>query len=97
MTGWEDVVEELPTEIRAELLPVESATAEERAALVEKDLSSSERSLYNLLELDQARHVDEIVDLSGLSSSEVLASLFNLELRGVIRQLPGKHFLRVLL
>lgn len=97
VTGWEDVVEELPTEIRAELLPVECATAEERAALVEKDLSSSERSLYSLLELDQSRHVDEIVELSGLSSSEVLASLFDLELRGVIRQLPGKHFLRVLL
>lgn len=97
VTGWEDVVEELPTAIRAELLPIESATAEERAALVEKDLSSSERTLYELLELDESRHVDEMVELSGLSSSEVLACLFDLELRGVIRQLPGKHFLKVLL
>ena len=29
MTGWEDVVEELPTEIRAELFPVDATTAEE--------------------------------------------------------------------
>jgi DNA processing protein len=97
VTGWEDVVEELPTEIRAELMPVNTTNAEERAALLESELSSPERALYNLLELDQMRHVDEIVELSGLSSSEVLACLFDLELRGVIRQLPGKHFLRVLL
>jgi len=35
VTGWEDVVEELPTPVRAELMPIESASHEERAALVE--------------------------------------------------------------
>ena len=97
VTSWEDVVEELPTEIRAELLPVESASVEERAALVEQDLSPTERALYALLGVDGARHVDELVELSGLNSSEVLAALFDLELRGVVRQLPGKQFLKVLL
>ncbi len=97
VTSWEDVVEELPTEIRAELLPVESASVEERAALVEQDLSPTERVLYALLGVDGARHVDELVELSGLNSSVVLAALFDLELRGVVRQLPGKQFLKVLL
>jgi len=97
VTGWEDVVEELPTPVRAELLPVESATAEERATLVEQDLGPTERPLYDLLSLDESRHVDELVELSGLTSSEVLAALFDLELKGVVRQLPGKQFLRVLL
>ena len=36
VTGWEDVVEELPTPVRAELMPVESVSAEERAALVRR-------------------------------------------------------------
>jgi len=97
VTGWEDVVEELPTPVRAELLPVEAATAEERATLVEQDLGPTERPLYELLSLDESRHVDELVELSGLTSSEVLAALFDLELKGVVRQLPGKQFLKVLL
>jgi DNA processing protein len=97
VTGWEDVVEELPTPVRAELLPVEAASAEERAMLVEQDLAPGERPLYELLSLDESRHVDDLVELSGLTSSEVLAALFDLELKGVVRQLPGKQFLKVLL
>ena len=34
---------------------------------------------------------------SGLNSSEVLATLFTLEMKGIIRQLPGKQFTKVLL
>jgi DNA processing protein len=97
VAGWEDVVEELPTQIRAELLPVEATTAEERASLFEQALSPIERTLYALLGPDQARHVDELVEASGLNSSEVLAALFDLEMKGIVRQLPGKHFLKVLL
>jgi predicted Rossmann fold nucleotide-binding protein DprA/Smf involved in DNA uptake len=41
--------------------------------------------------------VDELMETSGLSSSEVLATLFDLEMKGVVRQLPGKQFLKVLL
>ena len=96
-TSWEDVVEELPTPVRAELMPVEDVPHAERAALIEETLGPSERPLYNLLSLDEARHVDELVENSGLSSSEVLAALFDLELKGVVRQLPGKQFLKVLL
>ena len=97
VTGWEDVVEELPTPVRAELVPVEAASSEQRAALVEEALAPAERPLYELLNVDQSRHVDELVELSGLTSSEVLAALFDLELKGVVRQLPGKQFLKVLL
>jgi len=97
VTGWEDVVEELPTPVRAELVPVETATSEERASLVEESLAPEQRSIYELLSLDAARHVDELVETSGLSSSEVLAALFDLEMKGVVRQLPGKQFLKVLL
>jgi DNA processing protein len=97
VTGWEDVVEELPTEIRAQLFPVEPTTVEQRASLFAEALGPKERALYELLSADQARHVDEIVELSGLNSSAVLATLFDLEMKGVVRQLPGKQFIRVLL
>jgi hypothetical protein len=37
------------------------------------------------------------VENSGLNSSEVLATLFDLEMKGVVRQLPGKQFSKVML
>ena len=97
VTGWEDVVEELPTDIRAELFPAENVSTEEKATLLEQAMTNGERTLYSLLSVDNARHVDELLELSGLTSSEVLATLFDLELRGAIRQLPGKHFVKSLL
>ena len=95
--GWEDVIEELPMPVRAELMPVESASPEERAALAEEGLGPTERPIFALLSVDEARHVGDLVEHSGLSSSEVLAALFDLELKGVVRQLPGKQFVKVLL
>lgn len=97
VTGWQDVVEELPTPVRTELFPVEEATPAERTSLLVDALPAPERRLYELLATDEARHVDELVEQSAMSSSEVLATLFELEMKGVVRQLPGKQFVRVLL
>jgi len=95
--GWEDVVEELPTDIRTELFPVEQTSAEERASLFEQALSPIEKKLYDLLGPDAPRHVDELVEESELDSSAVLATLFELEMKGIVRQMPGKQFVKVLL
>ena len=97
VTGWEDVVEELPTEIRAELFPVDTTSAAERASLCEGSLSAPEKKLYELIRIEEAIHVDELVEQTGLSSSQTLASLCEMEMRGIIRQMPGKQFVRVLL
>jgi DNA processing protein len=97
VTGWEDVVEELPTEIRAELFPVQATTPEERASLFEQNLSPVEKRLFDLIRIEEPIHVDELVETTGLSSSETLAALCEMEMRGIIRQMPGKQFIRVLL
>ena len=97
VTGWEDVVEELPTEIRAELFPVEATSAEQRASLFEQQLSASEKKLFSMIRIEEPVHVDELVEGTGLSSSETLAALCEMEMRGIIRQMPGKQFVRVLL
>jgi len=97
VTSWEDLIEELPTPVRSELLPVEAINSEERAKLLHESLAPAERTLYDLLTEDESRHIDDMVELSGLTSPEVLAALFDLELKGVVRQLPGKQFLKVLL
>ncbi|MGA2484150.1 MAG: DNA-processing protein DprA [Candidatus Acidiferrales bacterium] len=96
VTSWEDVIEELPTPVRAELVPVESPAADQRASLVEASLSGSARAIYALLSADEPKHVDHLVERSGLNSSEVLATLFDLEMKGIVRQLPGKQFVKVL-
>lgn len=96
VTGWESVIEELPTEIRAELFPVEATSAEERASLFEQTLSPNEKKLYERIGIEPI-HVDELVEATGLSSSEALAALCEMEMRGMIRQMPGKQFIKSLM
>lgn len=97
VTGWEDVVEELPTSVRAELISVESASEDERRELLEGSLGAGERTIYGLLTVEEPKHLDEIVELSGMNSSEVLVLLFELEMKGAVRQMAGKRFVKALL
>jgi DNA processing protein len=97
VTGWEDVVEELSTEIRAELFHVETPGAAERESLFAEALAPEQKKLYDLLSSDQAVQVDAIVESSGMTSSAVLSALCEMELKGMIRQMPGKQFVRVML
>lgn len=50
--------------------------------------------LWQLLECG-AGHVDDLASTAGWSSEQVLVDLLGLELRGLVRQLPGKRFERV--
>jgi DNA processing protein len=60
-------------------------------------LAGSQKKLYEMLSAEQPMHIDDIVERSGLNSSEVLATLFDLEMKGIVRQSPGKQFSKVLL
>ena len=97
VTGWEDVVGELLTPTRMDRVPAEAASAEQRATLILEGLRPRERTLYDLVRRDQAKHVDELMDIWDMTPSEVLAARFDWELKEVIRQLPGKQFLKVLM
>ncbi len=55
--------------------------------------SIQEKIIYNLLN-QNARPIDQIVEASGLRPAEVAAVLLNLELRKVVKQLPGKIFVK---
>jgi DNA processing protein len=97
VTCAEDVIEELPTPVRAALVQAEQPEAEQRNLLAGNSLNGSEKKLYELLTAEEPVHIDDIVERSGLNSSDVLATLFNLEIKGIVRQLPGKQFCKVLL
>ncbi len=97
---WEDVWEELPTEVRLLLTP---ATPESQPAGTaslfgeEGELAPQEKKIFALLKADESTHIDEIVERlePELSSSEIFAALFELELAGKVRQLPGKNFVKI--
>jgi len=95
---WEDVWEELPTDIQEELNSArDESSAPESASLFPEDATSPrERKILRLLKADESTHIDEIVEKleAELSSSEIFAALFELELDGKIRQLPGKNFVK---
>jgi len=97
VTSAEDVIEELPTPVRAALMQAEAIGSEQRNLLAESELTGSQRKIYDLLSFDEAKPIDDLVERSGLNSSEVLATLFDLEMKGMVRQLPGKQFSKVLL
>jgi DNA processing protein len=79
------------------LFEVQTATREERASLLAEELSAAQKKVYGLLGVDDAVHVDELVEKAELSSSEVLSALFELEMKGIVRQMPGKQFVKSLL
>src|SRR5258708_30333077 len=84
-----DVIEELPTPIRAALLQAEQPEAEQRNLLAAAALNGSEKKLFEMLSAEIPIPIDDIVERSGLNSSEGLATLVDLEMKGLIRQLPG--------
>lgn len=96
VTNADDVIEELPTPVRAALVKAAPQESADKEKLVSAGLSEAEKKIYDLLTADEAKHIDEIVDQSGLNSSEVLATLFDLEMKGFVRQSPGKLFSKVL-
>jgi DNA processing protein len=97
VTCAEDVIEELPTPIRAALAQAEQPEAQQRNLLIAASLNDAERKIYELLSSEESVAIDDVVERSGLNSSEVLATLFDLEMKGIVRQLPGKQFSKVLL
>ncbi len=96
---WEDIWEELPAEVRLMLLPEgtnESQAGQTASLFGETELSPHEKKIFALLKADEAVHIDEIVERlePALSSSEIFAALFELELAGKVKQLPGKNFVK---
>jgi predicted Rossmann fold nucleotide-binding protein DprA/Smf involved in DNA uptake len=74
----------------------ESPTGQTASLFQEAELSPHEKKIFALLKADESAHIDEIVERlePALSSSDILAALFELELTGKVKQLPGKNFVR---
>ncbi len=100
---WEDVWEELPTQIRVQLeskLGAEytgESKAEAGASLFEPvPLPRAEALVFSVLRHDEALLLDEIMEKleAELTSSEIFTALFELELGGRVKQLPGRNYVK---
>jgi len=70
-----------------------NADSKPKSEPILEELSMFEEKLYSSIEF-QPLHIDEIASLTGLNVSECLINLLQLEFKGLIRQLPGKNFVR---
>lgn len=96
---WEDVWEDLPPEVKLALTPTSSPESEEHTTsslFPEEGLPPHEKKILKLLKADESTHIDELVERleTEMSSSEIFAALFELELAGKVRQMPGKNFVK---
>ena len=105
---WNDVVSELPAESRRHLidrgrqriLGEGGASAAGDAASLMGDqvseLGGVARRLLASLQVDIAVHLDDLLEkVEDTSPSELIAALFELEMLGLVKQLPGKNFVKV--
>lgn len=91
VNDWKDVVEEFPSPLKEEILSREIKKRKEALSL-----SREESKIHDLLLPDALTSVDELVERSNLSVSEILTVLLSLELKELVDQRPGKFYQRKL-
>lgn len=96
---WQDVVAELPSEIAAAILPPKIETEENGAEprqpeLAPVALSDHENRIWRLLKPDDPVHIDNLLEQSKLSFGDLNSALVGLDIRDLIRVLPGKCYAR---
>jgi DNA processing protein len=99
---WEDIWEELPADIKQQLEsewePAASDQSPQPSSLFNNDeqLTPREKKILAVLKKDELTHIDVLIEKlePEVSSSEIFAALFELELNGKIKQMPGKNFVK---
>ena len=105
---WNDVVIELSAEsrrhlierVRGQLLGQADESSQGTQASLLGDgtpqLDGTARKALDALQVDAAVHLDDLLEkLEDTSASELIAALFELEMLGLVKQLPGKNFVKV--
>ncbi|MDQ2777087.1 MAG: DNA-processing protein DprA [Acidobacteriota bacterium] len=102
---WSDITNELPLSVRRELVSraQQKVLSDGIDPLLahpsdgpEPPVKALSRKLLNSLQVDVPQQLDGLLEtFEGASSSELIGALFDLEMSGLIRQLPGKKFVKV--
>ena len=82
----EDILEELGPQMR-------HLVKAERSLVPQVELTLFERNILNVLS-DQPLQIDAIAETAETSTADALVNLLSLEFKNLVRQLPGKMFVR---
>lgn len=91
-----DILEDLPFHLQE----ITDPAGGEQLSLVQEnlpypiELGEEERCLLETIGYDPVL-LEEVIRLSKLPSSQVNVILFNLEIKGLVRQLPGKYYVKL--
>lgn len=101
VASWEDVWEDLPSQVRLQLeqeVGAESKADAGASLLPDPVLRPEESIVLDALRSDESLQIDELLEKleTQLTSSEVFTALFELEISGRVRCLPGKNYVRTL-
>ncbi|HZU31877.1 MAG TPA: DNA-processing protein DprA [Candidatus Angelobacter sp.] len=96
---WEDVWEELPAQVKQQLESEWAPQASDQKPdgnLFGGELSPAEKKLLAFLRQDEPIHIDLIIEKfeGKISSSEIFTALFELEMSGKVKQMPGKNYVK---
>jgi DNA processing protein len=104
--SWEDVWEDLPSQVRQQLEDEIGVAGNDEskgrgsASLFEepggRPMPEHERTVFQRLRHDEPVQLDELIEglEAELGSAEIFAALFELELAGRVKQMPGKNYVR---
>jgi DNA processing protein len=103
---WNDVVAELPREDKRRLIDQGRERLAEEQPVDGKDPRQATlplgpaaevgRRLLERLQFDTATHIDVLLEqIEDTSSSEIIAALFEMEMLGLVKQTPGRNYLKV--
>ena len=101
---WTDITNELPPQVRRDLADKAQAKLFEesgemppvRSEEPDTPQQSLQRRLMQTLQVDTPQQLDSLLEsFEGVSSSELIGALFDLQMSGMVRQLPGKSFVKV--
>jgi DNA processing protein len=102
---WTDITNELPVPVRRDLVSTAQqrilweagkvpVPGEEKEA--EEPQKALARKLLQHLQVDVPQQLDTLLEsFEGVSSSELIGALFDLQMSGLVRQLPGRNFVKV--
>ncbi len=100
---WEDVWEDLPSQVRLQLEDELAAAGQDESKrsgtaslFSETPLPDHERKVMDRLRHDEATQLDDLMERleAELGSAEIFTALFELEIAGRVKQLPGKNYVR---
>lgn len=86
----DDIIEEIAPQLRG---PNGRSTRSSQPSLP-ASASAEAKRVFSLL-MQQALHIDEVTENSGLSPAKVSEILLDLELQGLLKQLPGQRYMVV--